>query len=111
MTSTQEAPAHDIGDVMTKLEGLHAMMAAVLARLDKPTERRTGYSVEEVAGMLGRIPYTVREWCRGGRIHATKRAERRGGAELWGGAAEEVARVKDEGLLPPDPARNVGRRA
>jgi hypothetical protein len=45
----------------------------------------------------------VREWCRAGRARATEWLERRGGAELWNIPAGEVARVKDEGLLPPGP--------
>jgi hypothetical protein len=65
--------------------------------------------VEEVAALLKKTPYTVREWCRERRINATKRAERRGGAELWNISAAEVTRYRDEGLLPPDPHRNIAR--
>jgi hypothetical protein len=111
MTTAQHDPAPDTGDLMRQLAEIQATLAAVLAKLEHPPERRNGYTVEEVAALLGKTPYTVREWCRWGRVHATKRAERRGGAELWSIAADEVARVKDEGLLPPDPARNAGRRA
>ena len=67
---------------------------------------RKSYSVEEVAGMLGRSPYTVREWCRNGQINASKRSERRGAGMLWSVSVEEVARHKNEGLLPLNPERN-----
>ena len=55
---------------------------------------------------MGKTAYTVREWCREGRINARKRAERRGGAELWNISADEVSRIKDEGLLPAEQDRN-----
>jgi hypothetical protein len=58
--------------------------------------------------MLNKNSYTVREWCRQGRINATKRPERRGGAELWNISAAEIARIRDEGLLPQDLGRNRG---
>ncbi len=64
------------------------------------------YSTEEIAKVLGKAEFTVREWCRLGRINATKRLERRGGAELWSISAAEVARYKDEGLLSHDMNRN-----
>lgn len=66
----------------------------------RPAGTRHSYSVDEVATMLGKTPYTVREWCRAGRLHASKRQERRGGAERWSIAAEELARYQDDGLLP-----------
>jgi excisionase family DNA binding protein len=71
--------------------------------------QREWYTVDEVAELLGKRPYTVREWCREGRINARKRPERRGGAELWNISAAEVARYRDEGILPPVPDRNSGR--
>jgi hypothetical protein len=40
------------------------------------------YSTNEVASMLGKAEYTVREWCRLGRIRATKMAYARG-AHPW----------------------------
>ena len=94
-----------INHMDAKLTAVHAELKAKPAG---PLSSRVSYSVEEVAAMLSKTPYTVREWCREGRINATKRTERRGGAELWGIPADEVTRIKDEGLLPPDMGRNRG---
>ena len=69
------------------------------------TSRRQ-YTVEEVAKTLSKTSYTVREWCRHGQVNATKRAERRGSAALWSISADEVERIKNDGLLPLDPSRN-----
>lgn len=90
-------------------EALAAEMRAIQSAPPRPQEARESYSVEEVAALLNRSAYTVREWCREGRINATKRQERRGGAELWNISASEVARIQDEGLLQSDPLRNARR--
>ena len=89
------------------------MLVQIHGMLAQPKETREWYTVEEVAAMLGKTTYTVREWCRLGRINATKRSERRGGAELWSISAAEIARYKDEGLLPPIPIEtsSVDQRA
>ncbi|WP_435018242.1 helix-turn-helix domain-containing protein [Tundrisphaera sp. TA3] len=83
---------------------LAALQAELRSRPAATASARRSYSVEEVAEILDKSPYTVREWCRHGRIHATKRQEKRGGVELWSIPAEEFARYQDEGLLPLKPS-------
>jgi len=99
-----------LGGLQDSIDGLRADMNAVLAQLQTkpagPPVARQWYSVDEVAAMLGRSSFTVREWCRNGQVHAAKKAERRGGAALWAISAEEVARYRDEGLLPVNADRN-----
>jgi excisionase family DNA binding protein len=92
-----------------RLSGIEAMLAQILEFLAAPKVAREWFTVEEVAAMLNKTPYTVREWCREGRINATKRPERRGGAELWNISAAEVERYRNAGLLPPGPYRNASR--
>ncbi len=94
--------------------GLTAQLTDVQMKLEQLLEMHTGskeqrewYTVEEAAKRMTRAPFTVREWCREGRIHARKRLERRGGAVLWNISASEIARIKDQGLLPPDSDRNA----
>lgn len=94
--------------IEAQLAEMRTMLVQIHEMLAQPRETRECYTVDEVAAMLGRTAYSVREWCRLGRINAMKRSERRGGAELWSISASEVTRYKDEGLLPLVPRRNAG---
>ena len=83
---------------------------AVVERLDRietllrdlVTERtvKDWYTVAEAAEILGKAEFTVREWCRLGRVYASKRACGRGLSQEWIIAHEEVTRIRNEGLLP-----------
>jgi hypothetical protein len=103
-------------DLASVLHGIQIALTEISSRLDllstaAPEARsqeapRDWYSVAEVATMLGRSEYTVRELCRLGRLNASKREERRGGSALWSISAKEIERYRNEGLLPLDPGRN-----
>ncbi len=58
------------------------------------------YSTAEVAKLLGKAEFTVREWCRLGRVRAQKKKCGRGVSSEWIISHEEVTRVGNEGLLP-----------
>lgn len=58
------------------------------------------YSTDEVAQLLGKAEFTVREWARRGRIRAQKRRSGRGKYQSWVISHEEVTRIQREGLLP-----------
>lgn len=81
--------------------------AGRLRRIEALLERLVGreatqeyYSTADAAFLLGRSDYTVREWCRLGRVHAEKRACGRGPSRDWKIAHAEIERVRAEGLLP-----------
>jgi hypothetical protein len=93
-------------EVMSQLAEMRQLLIQIQGMIANPTETRESYTVEEVASLLSKNAYTVREWCRHGRINASKRVERRGGAELWSISSAEVTRIKDDGLLRMDPNRN-----
>lgn len=83
-------------DVLARLEKIEALLAALV-------EQRTvkdWYSTGEVAAILGRAEFTVREWCRLGRVRAGKKKSGRGPASEWIISHEELTRVRNEGLLP-----------
>jgi len=58
------------------------------------------YSTAEVAKILGKAEFTVREWCRLGRIHRRKQNGGHGKHQAWVISHEEVLRIQREGLLP-----------
>lgn len=58
------------------------------------------YTPSEVATMLGKAEFTVREWCRLGRIKAQKQGSGRGKHQAWVIAHDELQRLQREGLLP-----------
>jgi hypothetical protein len=67
------------------------------------------YSVEDVAKIMDRSEYCVREWCRGNRIHATKAGYGRGRSFEWRISHEELCRLRSEGLLPLPSTNGAGR--
>ena len=78
-------------------------LAAVEAAVQRLVEQRTvkeWYSTADVALLLGKAEFTVREWCRLGRVRAAKKKAGRGPAGEWVVSHDELARVRNEGLLP-----------
>jgi hypothetical protein len=87
-------PSND--ELHSRLQRIEALLAALV-------EQRTvkeWYSTAELAAILGRAEFTVREWCRLGRVRAEKKKCGRGPASEWIVSHEELTRVRNEGLLP-----------
>jgi len=82
--------------VLSRLNSIDERLAAIL----EEKQKKSHYSTQEVAEKLGKAEFTVREWCRLGRIRATKRACGRGRSQEWMVSHEELNRVSAEGLLP-----------
>jgi hypothetical protein len=57
------------------------------------------YTTAEAAQLLGKAEFTVREWCRHGRVHAEKRMSGRGAFPAWVISHQELQRYQREGLL------------
>ena len=104
-----------------RLERLEAVLdgiAAILIRVQEQQDATTAtltelrnfvvtqrtvkdwYSPVEVAEILDKKPYTVREWCRLQRVKARKRPTGRGDADEWEISHDELERIKNNGLLP-----------
>jgi hypothetical protein len=62
---------------------------------------RSWYTVEEFARLVNRSEFTCRQWCRLGRIEASKKASGRGAHASWAIAHAELERFQREGLRPP----------
>ena len=85
-----------IHQVLERLEQIEVTLRQLV-------ERRTvkeSYSPAEVAEILNKKPYTVREWCRMQRINSAKRPCGRGASDEWEISHEEVERIQAHGLLP-----------
>lgn len=90
--------------IVERLELRLSALEAILARLVEHTathpRTKEFYTTAEVAQLLGKQPYTVREWCRLGRVRGDKAHSGRGLDEEWRVSHEELVRVQNEGLLP-----------
>jgi hypothetical protein len=85
-----------IGELLGRLTRIEATLEQLLQQ--KMTKE--WYTTDEAAEILGKAPFTVREWCRNRRIKAAKRDCGRGNAREWVISHEELTRVRNEGLLP-----------
>jgi hypothetical protein len=86
------------GPVLERLERIEAMLADLIAQRTV----KDWYTTAEVATNLGKAEFTVREWCRHGRIHGHKKNNGRGKHHAWVISHEELLRIQREGLLPAE---------
>lgn len=84
--------------VERRLEGIESSLRTAIDQ----RVIRDWYDTAAVAELLGKAEFTVREWCRRGRIRAQKRRSGRGKYQLWVISHEELQRFQREGLLPED---------
>lgn len=92
------APAAELGQLLDRLCRIEHALDRLLQR-DMVKEY---YTTAEVAKLLGKAEFTVREWCRLCRIYAEKRQTGRGRAKEWMISHQELTRIRNEGLLPLD---------
>ena len=88
---------------MDLLDRVEQRLFAIEVRLSALLEQRVPqeyYSTSDAARLLGKAEFTIREWCRLGRVHAKKRLVGRGNAKEWIISHEELDRIKSHGLLP-----------
>ena len=92
----REAPKVMEPDILQRLDRIESM----LAELVKQRTVKDWYTTADAASLLGRAEFTVREWCRLGRVRAAKRPCGRGLSQEWIISHAELERVRNEGLLP-----------
>ena len=78
-----------------RLQHIEAMLAVLV---DRQTVKEF-YEIEEFARLVGREPFTCREWARHGRIRAEKKLSGRGAYARWVVSHAELLRYQKEGLL------------
>lgn len=82
-----------------ELLGRLTRIESALEQLLRQSTVKDWYTTEEVASIVHKAPFTVREWCRHGRINAAKRDCGRGKAKEWIISRDELMRLQSEGLL------------
>ena len=75
-------------------------MESTLELLVQQKTVKDWYTTGEVAKILAKAEFTVREWCRLGRVEAGKRACGRGPTQEWIISHTELVRIQNEGLGP-----------
>ncbi len=78
-----------------RLEKVEAMLAVLV---DRQTVREW-YTTHEFAKIVGKAEFTIREYCRLGRLRAEKRQSGRGAYPQWVLSHAELLRYQREGLL------------
>lgn len=83
------------------LEERLSKIESLLAVLVEGQQVRQWHSVEQFARLVGRSEFTIRHWCRQGRIEARKKDSGRGAHAAWAISHEELERFQREGLRRP----------
>jgi hypothetical protein len=87
--------------LIPRLERIETILNGLVAR----ETVKDYYSTEELARILGKSEFTVREYCRLGRLNSAKRRSGRGRFCSWVVSHAEVQRYQREGLIP----QRIGR--
>ena len=83
-------------EIVERLDRIEAALAVLI-------EQRTmkdWYTTEEAAKILGKAEFTVRNYCRLGRIRGEKKSSGRGKFQSWAISHDELMRIQKEGILP-----------
>jgi len=79
-----------------RLEKIESLLVVLVER----QQVREWHTTDQVAQLLGKAEFTVREWCRLGRLKAEKAMSGRGAFPAWRIGHDEILRYQREGLLP-----------
>ncbi len=93
-------PQESTTEIIARLDRLDERMAELRDLLAQQRTTKAWYTTAEVGAIADKSEYTVREWCRQGRVHARKRPCGRGKSKEWVLSHAEVERLRNEGLLP-----------
>ena len=83
-------------EILERLERIEAALALLVER----QAVKAWYTTEEAAKIVGKAEFTVREWCRLGRVRAEKKGGGRGKYQSWVISHAELLRIQREGPLP-----------
>ena len=89
-----------MGESWTEVVERLSRIEAVLRTLVNDKAVKEWYSTSEVAILVNKAEYTVREWCRQKRLLASKKPYTRGAHPEWLIGHAELVRFRNEGLRP-----------
>jgi hypothetical protein len=84
---------------MTVEERLEKIEELLLVLVERQAVREW-YTTHEFARTVGKAEFTIREYCRLGRLKAEKRMSGRGAYPAWIVSHAELLRYQREGLVP-----------
>ena len=84
----------NVSELALRLERIESL----LGKLIQQRRQKEWYTTVEVAELTGRAEFTVREWCRLGRVTAEKEAHGRN--REWRVSHEELLRILNHGPRP-----------
>jgi hypothetical protein len=90
----------DHPDILARLDRLELCVGEVRDLLVTQRTVKDFYTTAEVAALIGKAEFTVREYCRLGRVRGEKLACGRGKHQAWVVSHEELTRYRNEGLRP-----------
>ena len=98
----EESDHQEDASIQQRLEIIEATVMKIATLLENQQAVKEWYSISDAAEVLGKAEFTVREWCRLGRVNAHKRACGRGRSQEWILSHTEIERIQNKGLLPHD---------
>src|SRR5947209_1770776 len=96
MDGNRSAGYAELGELIERLDRIETTLGELL----RQRLVRDWYTTAELAEFLGKAEFTVREWCRLGRLRAEKRLSGRGAFPAWVVSHAKLGRYQREGLLP-----------
>jgi hypothetical protein len=83
-------------DIRKEFQEVKALLAVLVER----QQVRDWYTTQEFAKAVSKAEFTIREYCRLGRLRAEKRESGRGAYPQWVISHAELERFRRNGLLP-----------
>jgi hypothetical protein len=98
--SYEQTCCEELDRIQSRLDEIGVLLRELLQAASPKPSVKQSYSTHDVARILGKRPFTVREWCRLGRINARRALSGRGVDKEWRITHQELERIQNEGLLP-----------
>jgi len=89
----------NVSELLNRFDRIETLLAEIIQQ----KAHKEWYTTADVAELTGRAEFTVREWCRLGRVAAEKEAH--GRKREWRVSYEELQRILNHGPMPLMPGQ------